>query len=47
MKCTSTEKTQNSSEIILCKYQKIKREKSKALCQNMTPHERKLRYASK
>ena len=43
MKCTSTEKTQNSSEIVLCKYQKTKCEKAKALCQNMTSHERKLR----
>ncbi len=47
MKRTSTEKAQNSWEIVLCKYQKIKCEKAKALRRNMTSHECKLRYASK
>lgn len=47
MKCASTEKAQNSWEIVLCKYQKIKCEKAKVLRRNMTSHECKLRYASK
>ena len=47
MKRTSTEKAQNNSEIVLCKFQKVKCGKAKALRRNMTSHERKLRYASK